>query len=1307
MATITSVLNFVGTKSWNDTTAWQGGVVPTSADTANIFGVRTTINQTAFSAWTGVRTITVASTTNFPSSGVFYTVTECNLKVRVNYTATTATQFLGCSLDTSYANWQLLSLPHPFGGVINNGTFVHFSPVIQVSGITVNAGIIVISNGGYLKITSGATFSIQDGVTVNDGTFEVSGTADILWELNNTNATTGTASRIQSTNSVLSRILIEGDENRTNTTLTASTVVGQGYLDVANSNGFEIGDEIIISDPNIQLYRVDNNFRSTGNAFYEISGTTDEMVSVAGKSGNRIFIEKKNGINAPILDVQSTTQIVVDSTRFNVGDIITVNNDVFTIQTVEDYDFIIADENFSGGTTTNLNNWETSTTRSPYFDNFTYVANNNGFKTVVQSGSTSYRQLFLKNIYRDEVKVEAIMSNNLNVTGGTQSGGGFGVVINADPSMDYDYAYSSFARSHLEFHPNQTWFRCVARNCSSDINNIISAAGLTNYGIKKFTLESRKGLLKSYINDVLYIETYQRAGLYNGRVGIFTNGMNAFNLLRFTVYATGQRLTLNKPGTFTSGMTVSESGLDYVHNPGNLVIKNASILSNFDKNIPISFAYIGSPSFENTGIYPYIYNVTTGALPVGTTTRNTNSNNFSIAACNMTYDLGYYLNFGSNSGSCVYDLVSAQTFSHISFREYPYGNTMTITSPIKIDVSNDLTNWTQVYFAATDTVRRQGLDSLRMYNIGVQTARYVRIFRGGGTSSNTNNFISNFAVHDYSQGFTFTLNNASDYNVGDRLMVLYNGGFQPDVSETDFYTNLLSGTVPASAYTSNLQGYYTVLSKTGNTVTIDRPFTHGYLTGGEKVIKLNRSIRFRGGRGTNLWKSGRWVVDVGGFTAGRLIIVRNVEFTHMSYNYPSGQASVSINAFGVRGPYSTFDSSIYDRISFYDSMPAVSSNNIQFLNLNNAIFRNCNFIGWNGLVAIVYYPVFGSSAFYHVGNNYAIFMPSSSGIRAEASSNILVWFMYNNVYAGASTYGFYPFTQLSTSFYTRPNITFIKRNIINGGQSTGLLFFNRGNFGLQNWNEVDGNLIEYQDDNIMDARGYSPYPIKNQLLSKTQSTVNRTSRFNNNSGFFSSQCEQPNTNFRNQSTNFNRWGYDLQVFNFGYILKYPNEEFWRFYKFDRTLQNPMVGLTVGINNPSTTVSVEVGIEYLNDRSTQYQNSTENTYSAACAFYTLKDNSLFSPITILPKSLTKTAYTYNISFTGTGYYSVGFSQVATTGYVGIYSMYSKITSNNPSDVYVVTNNFDTLQLGSTYPRDYTQFNTQRNNASVRLQGSRLY
>ena len=85
MATITSVTNFSGSKQWTDPTAWQGGVVPGAADIAQIRGIRTTVNQTAFNYWPTTATITVASTAGFPATGSFYTVTERSQKIKINY----------------------------------------------------------------------------------------------------------------------------------------------------------------------------------------------------------------------------------------------------------------------------------------------------------------------------------------------------------------------------------------------------------------------------------------------------------------------------------------------------------------------------------------------------------------------------------------------------------------------------------------------------------------------------------------------------------------------------------------------------------------------------------------------------------------------------------------------------------------------------------------------------------------------------------------------------------------------------------------------------------------------------------------------------------------------------------------------------------------------------------------------------------------------------------------------------------------------------------------------------------------------
>jgi hypothetical protein len=159
------------------------------------------------------------------------------------------------------------------------------------------------------------------------------------------------------------------------------------------------------------------------------------------------------------------------------------------------------------------------------------------------------------------------------------------------------------------------------------------------------------------------------------------------------------------------------------------------------------------------------------------------------------------------------------------------------------------------------------------------------------------------------------------------------------------------------------------------------------------------------------------------------------------------------------------------------------------------------------------------------------------------------------------------YTYIGTNVFTKPSFTYIKRNYINGGQSTGFLIINASlGFGGFNEFDFDGNSIEYMDDYVVEMRRASGYPLKNIILGKTQSNSNRTSRLNNNAGFFSPGHEQVNSNKRYLSTNFNKWNYDLGAFTYGYILKNPNEDYWRFYKFDRVFQNPFAGINIGVKN---------------------------------------------------------------------------------------------------------------------------------------------
>ena len=69
--------SYFDSASWNDTSIWYGGIVPTASDQVFIRGLRTTINNTpGYQPWVGYQTLTVASNVGFTNSGSFYTYTD-------------------------------------------------------------------------------------------------------------------------------------------------------------------------------------------------------------------------------------------------------------------------------------------------------------------------------------------------------------------------------------------------------------------------------------------------------------------------------------------------------------------------------------------------------------------------------------------------------------------------------------------------------------------------------------------------------------------------------------------------------------------------------------------------------------------------------------------------------------------------------------------------------------------------------------------------------------------------------------------------------------------------------------------------------------------------------------------------------------------------------------------------------------------------------------------------------------------------------------------------------------------------------
>ena len=191
--------SFFNTASWDNPAIWYGGVVPTSSDQVFIRGIRTT-TSTFYLPWTGsALNINVGSTIGFPTSSSFFTYTDRDEELKINYVTCSATQFISCSVDTNFFSWSVdifpltQSFPSKKGGLIANGSFVQFKPgQIQITGgmfisastSSSNVPAITIENGGELKMLSGSTLALNGRMEINDGTFEMSGSCNFLFGRN-------------------------------------------------------------------------------------------------------------------------------------------------------------------------------------------------------------------------------------------------------------------------------------------------------------------------------------------------------------------------------------------------------------------------------------------------------------------------------------------------------------------------------------------------------------------------------------------------------------------------------------------------------------------------------------------------------------------------------------------------------------------------------------------------------------------------------------------------------------------------------------------------------------------------------------------------------------------------------------------------------------------------------------------------------------------------------------------------------------------------------------------------------------------
>lgn len=1254
---------------WHDPSTWSEGVVPNSGDTVTVSGYQTTINQANIYSWSGNINIIVASTTNFPPSGSFYTTTFFGKKIKIDYTGILSNTFTGCTIDQTYQIFDNSTLN---GSYIPNVTYVH-SPapyIIIDSGITANAGILTITAGGWLQINSGGIFNNYEYVELRDGNFKMNDRSTFVFMRNKN------LNRFIISNYPMQYFYVYGNELRTNTTTTEETLINSYRIKCSNPSKFSVGDKISIY--NKDYYPFVKNFNSwcppgtypSGTQSYVIetignSGTTyDEGLDVIYISSNYLYFKPRNGIESKVFEQSDDYSIIVDEQRFKIGDKIVMvdgeNMQSSTITNIEDYDYLLRDYNFANGDT--LNDWTTDTSSG-----FTYYANFSTDGTKMLHTTSTANNIFIKDLWLNNVKIEAWMSPLDQITGGTRSNNYFGLMISNDPTSD-KYIIETINKCtyfYINDSTNQTGFNY--KNYTGNVANLTSYP--TTYlplytgntlrddcrTLAKYTLEVRNGFTKIWVNDHLsggfnpIFEKFNFIDTQKGRIGIFTNN-SSFTCTRFKVYSTCQKITLSDSVSSFSvpDWKIYQTGNEYYHPSGCTVLKIGSIITDLKGHFNYAYAYQGATN----GYFPYIKGV------------NSNNNTTISTSSNIVLNQNLYPSFVDiTSGADKYiviDLLRQVEFSHISFSSFYDFNSVTNTITfVQIWGSNDSTTWVEIYAKTADNKLASIAPRLRYYPCGTRNYRYIK-FGVSGNSASTNNRIVNVGVHNYSSGYTLGLNNTSDFNVGDKIMIGSKNSYYYEYYD-HFYTAIAGGTKVKSDYISGLQMYYDIIGKTGNTIALDRPFSHGYLDGGELIWKVNRNTKFLGFTTAALYTRGN-IYSLEGSSYPRTIKMYNVELDQVGTDHTYVPGTLSTQYKGGLSFCSYDDRSpiILDGISFHDSY--IGSNGYFGSYYSSICYRNCylsNFyynycyntygikILYNSIISDVVQPIYNESGrqvhsmynfYYNVDtlyqliyltNNYGMlfYQDDQSKIIRNYAGNVATTFinytnaMYNSPYTSKYLLVKDNFVQSPTYISTHAGIE--KNDIEN-------IYFNYTDSG----HKINSNI-----------------PIAYNIYGT------------NNFNWF--------TNIM-KIKDYNRYGYSITYGYNTYYIKYPNETFIRVYKSDIYNYFPIIGMAICLNK---NVNVKISIQFLYRHSLDQVASTSNfNNSSALTMNIIKDGIIvFTYVLVKTKNWMKFDYTFNLN--EIGYYYITFGQAIYNGRLDLKNISSVVFTDNPNDIEILGNNLN--------------------------------
>lgn len=1259
------------------TSTWAGGVVPGAADQVYVVGRRTTISSTYYK-WAGsTQTINVASTSNFASSGFFYTHTSGGDIVKINYTGTTATSFTGCSVDESdpFYTW----VTSPYNSYLASGYYVHNPAyIIDINdGQTFECNELIIQEGGWLRVNAGGTLKLNQGMIVRDGRLlgQSTGTITITRPAGTTSVST--VGYLNAENYYLSVIDIDGGENRVYSTLAANCNVGDASVTItgANNGSFAVGDEVAIYGHD--NYRRRNiGYIGYRDATCNLTGEgMDEGFDVVGVSGNTLFLAIKNGAAADIKGVatvgsQKVIEVHPDSIYFNAGDNIVVNNAIYTVDSVEDSQYQVYHYDFTNPNTDLSDFW---------VDDSTHVYSG-GWN--IQSGvglrntSGGYRELVHKYLWERDVVVEAEMSPLDGYSSGTRGGAAYGLLSSYDPAFRWGHrGYDSFKTDYLVIDDANQDFYFGIRSMNNYANNrpdrntaILNATRTA----ATYKVDTRKGLTTVYFNGDEFTQEFRRDGNFKGLVGLYTNANSQFRCKRMTIWVPTQKLYVTTNSTIPSTGRIYRTGAEMKHFAGDRIVKLSSINTGDGSHRDYAFAYRGA---RGDGIWPQVVQL-----------NGANTTNSSMPFMhNHDMNIDYYYDAGSSVGpySITFDLINQTQFTHVSFvprmAESTGNGYFNGFNGVTIYGSNDLTNWTTIYAQANDTKKWYGGSYNRMgfYPTGTVTYRYVKFeTRGDQGGTNRNRYV-NFGVHDFSNGYTLTLNNTSDLAIGDTITVMSDSGYGWSSREYEaYYARILANTDPETYMHGGWATECTITNKVGNTIYLDKPIFWGYVEDSDSVtvVKTNRNFVIQGTIGTNNVFSDSWrwpnIYTSAGSNVGRRYLFRHIRFNYIgSYRY-SGSANYN-RGFTVYS-YDYWNHTVLDGCvhNFGPDGTTWTGIGAQYANM----------IARNNVVMNMYsgYWLYYNSSYTGSGLFNNKILGTFNGFYADGQKALAV--NYNEVAtcdAGINSYT-HRVDRMVIPFFNE-----IRHNLVKGTSNRGFSI-NAETVGPRRLPRMrlDYNKVRASDDYAISGQIFDGWPMEG-FNALAEHTGSRLSRYRNE-GFMSEGDTSSDLSAVFRQTNFGRYGYDLLKGVYHHYYRDPaNPEVTRVFNPNGDDHLAILGIEIEVLED---VPFEIVVQYDWRIPVMATLQDDGNGRGAMFTYSLQNGTRITsnytanpPNTITPNVWNTAKYTFNTFTSTAGKAAVYLARDALNGYVDLKNGSARVYTDYPDAINVIGNTFDMSNL----------------------------